>query len=227
MTATDESGTPGASQAGLDRVFAHIAANRESFIERVMDYVRHPSISAQNIGIAEVAALLVRMLRDLGLEAEAVPTVNHPMVLARWEKKPGAPTVLLYGHYDVQPPDPLDAWVSPPFEPTIRDGRIYARGIGDNKGQHFAQILAIEFASRGAWRTAVQRHFPAGGRGGNRQPPHCRFRARAPRQAEGRPRCHCRWTDPRFRLADCHVRGARRRLVRIASEGRQARPSFR
>ena len=144
MTATDESGTPGASQAGLDRVFAHIAANRESFVERVMDYVRHPSISAQNIGIAEVAALLVRMLRDLGLEAEAVPTVNHPMVLARWEKKPGAPTVLLYGHYDVQPPDPLDAWVSPPFEPTIRDGRIYARGIGDNKGQHFAQILAIE-----------------------------------------------------------------------------------
>ena len=136
--------SPGASPAGLDQVFDHIAANEESFIARVMDYVRHPSISAHNIGIREVAAMLVDMLGGLGFEAEAIPTANHPMVLARWERKPGAPTVLLYGHYDVQPPDPLDLWVSPPFEPTIRDGRIWARGIGDNKGQHFAQILALE-----------------------------------------------------------------------------------
>jgi acetylornithine deacetylase/succinyl-diaminopimelate desuccinylase-like protein len=134
----------GATAEGLERVFAHIAARQDEFIQRVMDYVRHPSISAHDIGIQEVASLLVTMLRDLGLEAEAVPTAKHPMVLARWEKKPGAPTVLLYGHYDVQPPDPLEEWVSPPFEPTIRDGRIWARGIGDNKGQHFAQILAIE-----------------------------------------------------------------------------------
>ena len=128
----------------LDKIFAHIEANEQSFITRVMDYVRHPSISAQNVGIREVAALLVDMLGKLGLEAQAVPTEGHPMVIGRWEKVPGAPTVLLYGHYDVQPPDPLDAWVSPPFEPTIRDGRIYARGIGDNKGQHFAQLMAIE-----------------------------------------------------------------------------------
>ncbi|MCP8940368.1 M20/M25/M40 family metallo-hydrolase [Alsobacter sp. SYSU M60028] len=134
----------GATLAGLDKVFAHIAANEDAFVRRVMDYVRHPSISAHNIGIREVADLLVAQLRGLGMQAEAVPTANHPMVLARWEKKPGAPTVLLYGHYDVQPPDPLEEWVSPPFEPTIRDGRIWARGIGDNKGQHFAQILAIE-----------------------------------------------------------------------------------
>ena len=129
---------------GINDIFAYIAANEQSFILRVMDYVRHPSISAQNIGIDEVAALLVGTLTDLGFAAEAVPTDGHPMVLGRWDKAPGAPTILLYGHYDVQPPEPLDAWISPPFEPAIRDGRIYARGIGDNKGQHFAQLLAIE-----------------------------------------------------------------------------------
>jgi acetylornithine deacetylase/succinyl-diaminopimelate desuccinylase-like protein len=128
----------------LAQVFDHIEANRASFIERVMDYVRHPSISAHDIGIREVAALLVETLKGLGMEAEAVPTKNHPMVLGKRDVSPDKPTVLLYGHYDVQPPDPLELWTSPPFEPTIRDGRIYARGIGDNKGQHFAQLLAIE-----------------------------------------------------------------------------------
>ena len=128
----------------LQQVFDHIEENRQSFIERVMDYVRHPSISAHNIGIREVAALLVETLKGLGMEAEAVPTANHPMVLGRRDVSPDKPTIMLYGHYDVQPPDPLELWVSPPFEPTIRNGRIYARGIGDNKGQHFAQLLAIE-----------------------------------------------------------------------------------
>lgn len=128
----------------LPPVLAHIDANRDGFVERLIDYVRHPSISAQNIGIREVSELLVGMLGKLGLQAEAVPTAGHPMVLGRWDGAPGKPTVLLYGHYDVQPPDPLDRWLSPPFEPTIRDGRIYARGAGDNKGQHFAQLLAIE-----------------------------------------------------------------------------------
>jgi acetylornithine deacetylase/succinyl-diaminopimelate desuccinylase-like protein len=128
----------------LQQVFDHIEANREPFIGRVMDYVRHPSISAHNVGIREVAALLVEALKGLGMEAEAVPTANHPMVLGKRSVSPDKATVLLYGHYDVQPPDPLELWISPPFEPTIRDGRIYARGIGDNKGQHFAQLLAIE-----------------------------------------------------------------------------------
>ena len=132
--------------ADLDfqRLFDHIEANRGSYVVRVMDYVRHPSISAQNVGIREVAGLLVDMLSALGMQAEAVPTGNHPMVLGRRNVSPDKPTVLLYGHYDVQPPDPLPVWDSPPFEPTIRNGRIYARGIGDNKGQHFAQLLALE-----------------------------------------------------------------------------------
>ncbi|MEO3388419.1 M20/M25/M40 family metallo-hydrolase [Mesorhizobium sp. CAU 1741] len=128
----------------LQRVFDHVEANRDSFITRVMDYVRHPSISAHNVGIGEVAAMLVDILKGLGMEAETVATKNHPMVLGRRDVSPDKPTVLLYGHYDVQPPDPLELWDSPPFEPTIRNGRIYARGIGDNKGQHFAQLLALE-----------------------------------------------------------------------------------
>ncbi len=133
-----------AGENDLDRVFAHVEENRDAFIARLIDYVRHPSISAHNQGIGEVAAMLVEMLQGLGMDAETVPTRNHPMVLGRRDVSPDKPTVLLYGHYDVQPPDPLELWDSPPFEPTIRNGRIYARGVGDNKGQHFAQLLAIE-----------------------------------------------------------------------------------
>ncbi|MDB2407304.1 M20/M25/M40 family metallo-hydrolase [Jannaschia sp.] len=132
------------SAAPLDAVFAHIDTQADSFVSRLMEYVSHPSISAQNIGIREVSALLVEILNGLGMEAEAMETSGHPMVLGRRGNDPDKPTVLLYGHYDVQPPEPLELWHSPPFEPEIRDGRIWARGVGDNKGQHFAQLLAIE-----------------------------------------------------------------------------------
>jgi acetylornithine deacetylase/succinyl-diaminopimelate desuccinylase-like protein len=128
----------------LDPVLAHIDARRDEHVARLADYVRHPSISAHDIGIREVAALLVDTLTALGFATEAVPTAGHPMVLGHRHEAPGKPTVILYGHYDVQPPDPLDLWESPPFQPTIRNGRMYARGVGDNKGQHFAQLLAIE-----------------------------------------------------------------------------------
>src|SRR5262245_1836725 len=128
----------------LSDVFAYVEANQEQSIERLIDYVRRPSISAHGLGITEVADFLVSLLSGLGLETELVATAGWPRVLARRSEVPDAPTVLLYGHYDVQPPDPLEAWLSPPFEPTIRNGRLYARGVGDNKGQHFAQILALE-----------------------------------------------------------------------------------
>jgi acetylornithine deacetylase/succinyl-diaminopimelate desuccinylase-like protein len=129
---------------GLDDVFAYVDSHRQEFIDRLIDYVRRPSISAHGLGIAEVAEYIAGVLNRLGLHARIVPTAGWPMVLGQRDDAPGAPTVLLYGHYDVQPPDPLDAWVSPPFEPAIRDGRLYGRGVGDNKGQHLAQILAIE-----------------------------------------------------------------------------------
>ena len=136
----------------LSDVFAYVDAHRQDFLDRLIDYVRRPSISAHGLGIAEVAAYIADVMERIGLAARIIPTAGWPMVLAERHDAPGAPTVILYGHYDVQPPDPLDEWLSPPFEPTIRDGRLYARGVGDNKGQHFAQILALEslLAVRGA-----------------------------------------------------------------------------
>ena len=126
----------------LSTVFDHIERNRQSFIDRLLDYLRHPSISAYGEGMDEVADYLADWLTRLGMETRLMPTPGWPLVLGKRIHTEGKSTVLLYGHYDVQPPDPLEAWITPPFEPTIRDGRIYARGAGDNKGQHFAQILA-------------------------------------------------------------------------------------
>ncbi len=128
----------------LQRVLDHIERNREPFLDRLFDYLRRPSISARGEGIAETAEYIAGVIDRIGLEARVLPTAGWPVVFGRRSERPNGPTVLLYGHYDVQPPDPLDAWTSPPFEPTIRNGRIYARGVGDNKGQHFANLLAIE-----------------------------------------------------------------------------------
>lgn len=135
---------PETTTPDLSDVFAHIDARRGEYLERLFDYVRRPSISAHGLGIAETAAYIAGVIDSLGMGARVMQTAGWPMVYGERLEAPGAPTVLLYGHYDVQPPEPLEAWVSPPFEPTIREGRIYGRGVGDNKGQHLAQILALE-----------------------------------------------------------------------------------
>jgi acetylornithine deacetylase/succinyl-diaminopimelate desuccinylase-like protein len=128
----------------LTDVFAFIENHRQEFLDRLIAYVRRPGISALGEGISEVAAYIAGVMQRIGLQVRLVQTAGWPVVVGERLDVPGAPTVLLYGHYDVQPPEPLDAWISPPFEPTIRNGRLYARGVGDNKGQHFAQILALE-----------------------------------------------------------------------------------
>src|SRR5206468_1077787 len=88
---------------------------------------------------------LAVQLRGLGMtRVEVMPTEGHPAVYAEWLGAPGKPTILLYGHYDVQPPDPLDLWHTPPFEPTLRDGKLYARGAVDDKGQVYMHVAAIE-----------------------------------------------------------------------------------
>ena len=128
----------------LAPVFATIEQNRSTFLDRLFDYLRRPSISAHGVGIGETAEYLGELLRAMGLRTRILPTEGWPVVFGERIPNPDLPTVLLYGHYDVQPPDPLEDWISGPFDPEIRDGRIYARGVGDNKGQHFANLMAIE-----------------------------------------------------------------------------------
>ncbi|MDE0071056.1 MAG: M20/M25/M40 family metallo-hydrolase [Caldilineaceae bacterium] len=130
--------------AELTQVLAYVEDHRQAFVERLLAYVARPSISAHGVGIEETAEFLLGYLQGLGMESQLLAGGGWPFVYGRNCRSPGAPTVLLYGHYDVQPPDPLEAWESPPFEPEIRDGRIWGRGVGDNKGQHLAQLLAIE-----------------------------------------------------------------------------------
>ena len=128
----------------LDKVCDYVDKNRDAFLEQLLILLRQPSISAQNIGVVECKNLLVDIIKDTGMSTEVIQTKGHPVIYAEHMSDPEKQTILFYGHYDVQPPDPLEEWMSPPFEPTLRDGKIFARGAGDNKGQLMAQVLAVK-----------------------------------------------------------------------------------
>ncbi|MDO8665719.1 MAG: M20/M25/M40 family metallo-hydrolase, partial [Gemmatimonadales bacterium] len=126
-----------------------------SFVERerprlladLTDWLRIPSVSTlpEHAGDCRRAAeWLAARLKNLGFRVDTIETERHPILWAEGPAVPGAPTVLCYGHYDVQPPDPLNEWVSPPFEPTVRGGKIFARGTADDKGQVFCVVSALE-----------------------------------------------------------------------------------
>ncbi|MFX1536111.1 MAG: M20/M25/M40 family metallo-hydrolase [Promethearchaeota archaeon] len=122
----------------------------KNFLEDLFNLLRIPSISRDKNNVRRAANWLKKRLKQTADHVELVETTGNPAILAQWspqinqELDKEKPTILFYGHYDVQSPDPLDQWISPPFEPEIRDGRIYARGVGDNKGQLFANLCAIE-----------------------------------------------------------------------------------
>ena len=126
--------------------FAH--QNHPRFLDELKDLLRIPSISTlpEHAGDCRQAAeVLAAELKRIGMEnVRLIETKGHPLVYADWLHAAGKPTVLVYGHYDVQPPDPLDEWHSPPFEPTERDGNLYARGAVDDKGQVCMQVKALE-----------------------------------------------------------------------------------
>jgi acetylornithine deacetylase/succinyl-diaminopimelate desuccinylase-like protein len=126
----------------------YIHDHEERLLNELKEFLRIPSISTlpeHAVDVQRAAQFVADHLTAAGMEnVRVIPTGRHPLVYADWLHAPGKPTVLCYGHYDVQPADPLDLWHSPPFEPTIRNGNIYARGSADDKGQMYSHIKAVE-----------------------------------------------------------------------------------
>src|SRR6516165_6808415 len=120
---------------------------RDNYLEEYYSFLRFPSVSTDDRykeKLGKCADWLVKKLDGIGLQTQLLPTKRHPIVWARNEHQPGRATVLIYGHYDVQPPEPLELWDSPPFEPVLKNGYVFARGATDYKGQILAHILGIQ-----------------------------------------------------------------------------------
>ncbi len=133
----------------MDVVLNYLKGNQKRFVSELCDYVRFPSVSAQSKhgkDLTSCATWLVKHCKAIGLDARLCPTDGHPVVLAKTPRKPGTRKrhFLVYGHYDVQPPEPFELWKTPPFEPTIRGHSLFARGASDNKGQNLAHLEAVE-----------------------------------------------------------------------------------
>ncbi|GAC1350631.1 MAG: dipeptidase [Ktedonobacteraceae bacterium] len=126
----------------------YLAEQQPRYLEELLQFLSIPSISAlpeHSDAVQQAARWVADRLTAAGLEqVQIMPTGGHPVVYGEWLHAPGKPTVMIYGHFDTQPADPLDLWTSPPFEPEIRDGRVYARGASDDKGSMFIPILAVE-----------------------------------------------------------------------------------
>lgn len=129
--------------ADYTKINAYLETNLESSIAELMKLCAQPSVAAQNWGMSECAELVASMLQKRGFQVEIMPTDGAPVVYA---ERPGVKdkTLLFYNHYDVQPPEPYELWESPPFEPAIRDGKLYARGVSDDKGHIVSRLHAID-----------------------------------------------------------------------------------
>lgn len=132
----------------MEKVLPYIEANKERYLKELTEFLAIPSVSSQKDhdgDMMKCAQWVADQMRTIGMESvQILPTGGHPLVYGNWLHSPGKPTVLFYGHYDVQPVDPLNLWTSPPFEATIRGENLYARGSSDDKGQVFIHFKAIE-----------------------------------------------------------------------------------
>ncbi|MFT4587996.1 MAG: acetylornithine deacetylase/succinyl-diaminopimelate desuccinylase-like protein [Limisphaerales bacterium] len=133
----------------MEKVLTFLQVNESRFVDQLTEYLRFPSVSAQPDHSADMlrcAGWLVDRCKDIGLKTKLHKTSGHPIVIASTPRRKNSkkPRYLVYGHYDVQPPEPFELWKTPPFEPTVKNGAIYARGSTDNKGQHLAHLNAVE-----------------------------------------------------------------------------------
>src|SRR5690349_11744305 len=127
-------------------------ANKDRFLQELLELLRIPSVSARSEhknDMQQCAELVKKRLLEAGADkVDIYPTEGHPLVYGEKIIDSSKPTVLVYGHYDVQPADPLELWTSPPFEPVIKDGKIYARGACDDKGQFYMHVKAMEIMNK-------------------------------------------------------------------------------
>lgn len=132
----------------MEKVIQHIENNFNNYLEELKEYISIPSISTLDENKKDMitcANYVADKLKSAGMKkTKVIKTDGHPLVYGEWMGAPGKPTVLIYGHYDVQPVDPLDEWKTPPFELTVKAGKMYARGANDNKGQNFVHIKSVE-----------------------------------------------------------------------------------
>src|SRR5437773_3846571 len=130
----------------------YLGKNKDRFLNEMLDLLRIPSVSAKSEHKADMqkcAELVKQRLLDAGCDkAEVMPTIGHPVVYGEKIVDPSKPTVLVYGHYDVQPAEPLELWHSGPFDPVVKDGKIYGRGSADDKGQFYMHVKALEMMVR-------------------------------------------------------------------------------
>jgi acetylornithine deacetylase/succinyl-diaminopimelate desuccinylase-like protein len=142
---------------------SYLDENQPRFLDELLDFLRIPSISALSAHAADVqraAAWVAARVTATGMEhAQVLPTGGHPVVYADWLHAPGKQTVMIYGHFDVQPVDPLNLWTKPPFEPDVRDGKVFARGATDDKGNMLVPILAVEAMLKATGKLPVNLKF--------------------------------------------------------------------
>lgn len=143
----------------MNNVFSHIDEQKDEYVRRLQALCRQPSISAQGIGLAETAAQVASLMTDAGIQSRVIPVTGGAPVVYGEVKGKNPRTLIFYNHYDVQPPDPVDEWTSSPFGAEIRDGKLYARGAADNKGNLVARICAVEAILRAQGELPVTARF--------------------------------------------------------------------
>ena len=211
-------------------VIDFINTNRDRYLEELKQYLAIPSVSAlpdHAIDVRRCAEWTADHMRQIGLQnVRVIDTPGHPVVYGDWLNAPGAPTVLFYGHYDVQPVDPLDLWTTPPFEATVRDDELFARGATDDKGQLFVHLKAIEAHLKRGGRPAHQRARGPRGRGGDRQPEPEPVHPGAQGRTGLRRRGHLGLPDVRQGRAVDLLRPARPVLLPDRPAGHEHRPAL-